>query len=391
MEKHLKNFSAEERTVIEGSSSFMEFAAGQTVLKEGQQVEYIYLIESGHLEVIKITERPHRIGLLGPGQILGDISFVDQGLCPADVRALEPTRVKAYRIADINQFHEKLLGTLAFPLANKLRNFLTITAHALDRQAQTVRNLRRSSLALLNTTIVLGIYIWLLHLAITVEKVLPSTAPITFGLLIIFFGMLTILIVRGNFHHQDLGLTLTDWRASVRDSLKWTAVFMAILVLFKYILISTIPRFSYEPLFNPFDALRDNKNLLFLIFMGFLYCIVAVIQEILTRGFVQNTVSEYFKESALLKLFQSSFLVSESAENIKISNKAKWQGIIFANVLFSAMHLHVSYTLAALVFIPGLFWGWLYSRHKTLIGVCLSHIIIGIWVGYILGFTFFFH
>jgi hypothetical protein len=33
--------------------------------------------------------------------------------------------------------------------------------------------------------------------------------------------------------------------------------------------------------------------------------------------------------------------------------------------------------LGLIVFVPGLFWGWLYARHDTLIGVSLSHLIIG--------------
>jgi hypothetical protein len=33
-----------------------------------------------------------------------------------------------------------------------------------------------------------------------------------------------------------------------------------------------------------------------------------------------------------------------------------------------------------LVFVPGLFWGWLYLRHQTLVGVSVSHLLIGLWV-----------
>jgi membrane protease YdiL (CAAX protease family) len=38
-----------------------------------------------------------------------------------------------------------------------------------------------------------------------------------------------------------------------------------------------------------------------------------------------------------------------------------------------------------MAFLPGLFWGWLYSRHRTLIGVTISHILIGAWIFYFVG------
>ena len=34
---------------------------------------------------------------------------------------------------------------------------------------------------------------------------------------------------------------------------------------------------------------------------------------------------------------------------------------------------------------PGLYLGWLYSRHRTLIGVTLAHAIIGTWAIWMLG------
>ncbi|PON16315.1 hypothetical protein C2W62_19100 [Candidatus Entotheonella serta] len=36
-------------------------------------------------------------------------------------------------------------------------------------------------------------------------------------------------------------------------------------------------------------------------------------------------------------------------------------------------------------FFFGLFWGWLYARHGTLIGPIISHALLGFWALYILG------
>ena len=41
--------------------------------------------------------------------------------------------------------------------------------------------------------------------------------------------------------------------------------------------------------------------------------------------------------------------------------------------------------VAVVAFLPGLFWGWLYSRHRTLVGV--SHMLVGVWALYFLSLS----
>jgi membrane protease YdiL (CAAX protease family) len=63
--------------------------------------------------------------------------------------------------------------------------------------------------------------------------------------------------------------------------------------------------------------------------------------------------------------------------------------IFMSTLLFSATHLHTGFIFAAAVFPMGLFWGWLYSRHPTLVGVVCSHLLIGIWAVFVVSFPFF--
>jgi len=59
---------------------------------------------------------------------------------------------------------------------------------------------------------------------------------------------------------------------------------------------------------------------------------------------------------------------------------ATWRAILVSNAVFSISHQHLGLAYALLVFVPGLFWGWLYQRHRSLVGVCVSHVLIGLWV-----------
>jgi membrane protease YdiL (CAAX protease family) len=55
------------------------------------------------------------------------------------------------------------------------------------------------------------------------------------------------------------------------------------------------------------------------------------------------------------------------------------KAILVANAVFSVSHQHLGLGYALVVFVPGLFWGWLYHRQGSLLGVSVSHAIIGLW------------
>jgi hypothetical protein len=77
---------------------------------------------------------------------------------------------------------------------------------------------------------------------------------------------------------------------------------------------------------------------------------------------------------------QSSFMMFlRSRHKVALS-------IFMSTLLFSATHLHLSAMFAALAFPVGLFWGWMYSRHRTLVGVTFSHLVIGFWALFVVSF-----
>jgi len=95
----------------------------------------------------------------------------------------------------------------------------------------------------------------------------------------------------------------------------------------------------------------------------FAYSVFAPVQEFIARG-----------------CFQSSF------QNFLVGKYKTLTAIVISNLMFSMTHLHISISFALLAFIPGLFWGWQYARHKTLIGISISHIVIGLSASIFIGF-----
>ena len=58
---------------------------------------------------------------------------------------------------------------------------------------------------------------------------------------------------------------------------------------------------------------------------------------------------------------------------------------IVTSGIFASIHIHLSPGFAFIVIVPSLLWGWLYSRHNTLVGPVVSHILIGWWAIFGLG------
>jgi membrane protease YdiL (CAAX protease family) len=139
----------------------------------------------------------------------------------------------------------------------------------------------------------------------------------------------------------------------------WTVVIMSFMLFAKWMLITCVSAFNGQPLihFQPFEQQYMAFNFV-------VYGLHSPIQEFITRGVLQGSLQH--------------FLVGKHIVT---------RSILISNALFAATHVHLfGGVMALVVFIPGLFWGWLYSRHPTILGVSISHILIGWWGLFVLSF-----
>ena len=117
-------------------------------------------------------------------------------------------------------------------------------------------------------------------------------------------------------------------------------------------LVSAVPSMHAAPVFQMFapGAPRLSPGLLLA------YVVFIPFQELIYRGGLQGALEHFLS-----------------------GPRAKWQAIFASNIIFSAAHLYISPGFSLVAFFTGLFWGWLYARQKGLIGVSVSHILLGIW------------
>lgn len=154
-----------------------------------------------------------------------------------------------------------------------------------------------------------------------------------------------MMVLTSNLRLKDFGLTFTGWKRSVIESLITSGAFILLLVVIKYLSNRYLP------------GLFREKKLFDLSYFGVTYITylgVAPLQEFIARGAVQGTLEK------ILDLRYQGFFV-----------------ILVTTFLFGAVHMMTSLNLAIVSFITGWLWGWMYHRQKNLIGVSLSHFLIG--------------
>ena len=99
---------------------------GQTLLFEGDQSEYMYLIVSGAVKVYKksVNNKEQILNVATSGESLNDVSTFDGGGSAANMLAMTPVRLYAVRKIDMERlFHDnpKIARNVAGVLASRVR------------------------------------------------------------------------------------------------------------------------------------------------------------------------------------------------------------------------------------------------------------------------------
>lgn len=110
-------------------SRFKNFSAGNIVFRQGDIAQYVYLVASGNvsLEICAAGAGCKQILTLGPGELVGWSSVLEQSCYTARARALCPTRLVEINVAQLltmcnhdPQFGYELIHRTALALAKRL-------------------------------------------------------------------------------------------------------------------------------------------------------------------------------------------------------------------------------------------------------------------------------
>ena len=181
-----------------------------------------------------------------------------------------------------------------------------------------------------------------------------ASSTVTTSVALVVMALVSWVTVRQTgFAPRVFGFTLARWRWVLWDSLVWSLLMCALITLLKLMLIRSVPAYASLQLISVWTARTGWRDT---VIMYGLYALLSPVQEFVARG-------------ALLGCL----------EHMLIGRYAPLRATLVSNAVFSISHQHLGLGYAMVVFVPGLFWGWMYHRHQSLLGVSLSHILIGLW------------
>jgi len=356
----------EERTV----------AAGMTIVREGEPATELFIIRDGMVEVTKRAAdaaREQRLTMLEAGETFGEMTLVDRAPRSASVRAVEQTTVAMLRMADLDGATERdvatrarMLGNLGSHLARRLRGTNETTVAALEQQLRLAQMRVSMGTFLTYVVFIMVAYGFALRIVGDLSKNTVDTTVVSIPIILVFALPLYVMMRRSGEPIAIYGLTWHGAGAAAADAVLWTLPLLALTLVIKIVLVHTVTSLAGVPIFR-FGGFLDPRATSSAAWLSFTlsvaYICVVPLQEFIARGALQSPLQRFL-----------------------VGPHATAAAIVIANSLFTASHLHLSTTFALIALLPGLLWGWLYTRHGTLIAPIVSHVLVG-WVGlFVLGF-----
>lgn len=221
-----------------------------------------------------------------------------------------------------------------------------------------IRQKKNMGLFIINLTIFLSLFsIIVPYLAGLIKEVTPAliTTP-----LVLAGGL--FLIIRLTLAHVPLSsirIHTRNLRRTLFESVSISIILIALIILCKFLIINLIQNFHDRQLFNLYTLRMQERYGITLttsdmFIFAAVYALHAFFQEVLVRGGLQGMFSHFFSH-----------------------RYQKILAIVLASLVFACAHAYFGTFAVLAVFVPGLFWGWLYARQNNIFGVALSHMLVG--------------
>lgn len=360
-----KEFEEEGLQTILSFSKAVEFQKDQAVFKEEDSSKELYLVLNGKLAVVKkVEDSSEPFADLVPGSIFGEMAHLEGGKRSATVLASENVTLLAIDLDKMCQdpkakdTYSKILALLGRKVSASLRKTDQKLIGFLLEKIKHIQAHDQISAVLIYLLIMIAFWFNLFFILKLIpqyqKKIELIFAVISIPLAILGF---IFLLKRAKYPLAAYGITFKGGLRSFIEAILLSIPLMFILVVFKWFLITEIPAFQDISLFANEATIKEKIPWMIL------YVFVATSQEAVIRGGLQTSFENFFKGTARVFL-----------------------AILFANLIFETFHTVKSVWILFPSFIFGMGWGYLFHRHKTLVGVSFSHAIVGNWAFFVLDF-----
>lgn len=122
----------EERQRVESIGDVRRIAEGAYLIRAGEIDSTLFAVEDGHLDIVVMREgEPAVVATVGPGDVLGEVSFIDDSPRSVSVKAGEETTVRSWdkrTLSEALAFEPQLLAKFAVAMSELLVERIRDTA-----------------------------------------------------------------------------------------------------------------------------------------------------------------------------------------------------------------------------------------------------------------------
>ncbi len=370
----LRGLSAEQLAGLEAVCSDHVFAPGIDILSEGASDPFVHILMDGtaHLSKRSVDGTSMQMGSFGSGDVVGELKLVHPSSSSASVIASSEVRTVAIDIAAFEQSttltaaRATVIANVGAVLAERLRATTTQTADALKRELDESR--RREHAGRFSVAVCAGLAIYQLATAALLavpQANLPAAGIMSLTFLVLAIPPTITALKASPFPLESYGLTLRDGSRVVGQALLWTLPVLLLMVGFKMWGMTALSVMAAHKLFDPAATFSDGVfDLKLYVLYLLIYLIHTPLQEYVARAVFQGTLQHFIPNRR---------------------GGINWAAILISNLVFAAVHSLYGIIFCIGAFLPGLFWGWLFARQKSVLGAIASHIAIGVMGLFILG------
>lgn len=342
----------------------IDYHEGKWLVREGEMGQHLFIIKKGRAEVVKESKdfpEPHILGVLEPGDWVGEMAHLEKGPRSASIRAFDDLQVVRLLLEELansephQHIYRKIAPKLSKRISQRLRQTDDILTVTLREKLELMMSSNQVSKTIIYMLILFAVFFNVVAAYNNYAGALKGTIKLIFmPTSIAMFGIAAVrLIQKSGYPLSFYGVTLhRGWRVAIEGFL-FTLPILGLMTLFKWAVITNVPKFSDMSLIS---FTSNGKSTSEILIISAVYVLLSPLQELIVRGFLQSSFRNFFQ-----------------GEN------RVFYAILSSNILFEVLHTANDLFLAIFSFIFGVFWGAMYEQQKSLIGVSISHIMIGWW------------
>lgn len=343
----------------------------QVLVKEKSIAKNFFILTEGDITVTKQTQNSnesYQLNILHAGDVIGEMGLIENLPRSATLKAIKHAKVLAFNVDEIRQhptLFPKISINLSKMLSQRLRYLNEVTVKSMHNELEETKKRNVLGTTTVGVLYFTGIYSLSLGIIEYIKSFVPNTSIISIIVLLIMGALTLNRLYKTGLPLTEFGITLKNGFHYAIKGVLYTlpALLVIFLVKWLYMKLANIPDGHMFDAINSFKLDGTFHWGLYLLSL-FGYALFVPVQELIARSGLQHC------------LYMS----------LPGGHKGRtWESIILSNLMFALTHLHLTIAFALAALAPGIFWGWLYSRQKSIVAVSVSHILIGVFAFFTLG------